>query len=140
MGANMLLAVCRVPETVSAAEIEALKGRMPAGFRRIGGLVFFQYDTSDVELGRAKQQAAGLREEKDERDWRPRYLGVRVVNKAPETRDGGRVVRFGRVFVARPEETPESREEIEDEDERAYEDPLRGVWQRRRRSVPQDLR
>ncbi len=55
----MLLAVCRVPETVSAAEVEALNGRMPAGFRRIGGLVCFQYDTSDVELGRAKSRLPG---------------------------------------------------------------------------------
>ena len=80
--------------------------RLPPGFRMIGGLVHFQNDTSDLELEAAKEQARRLREEKIELDGRPRYLGVRVVNKAPEKGADGAVVRFGRVFVARREDNP----------------------------------
>lgn len=84
----------------------AKRAPLPPGFRRIKGLVHFQNDTSDIELETAKRQARELREEKGG-DGRPRYLGAEVVNKAPERRDG-RIVRFGRVFVARREDNPDA--------------------------------
>lgn len=85
----------------------AAPAKLPPGFRRIKGLVHFQNDTSDIELSAAKAQARALREEKDG-DGRPRYLGAEVVNKSPERRADGSVVRFGRVFVARREDNPEA--------------------------------
>lgn len=75
------------------------------GFRRIGGLTYFQNDTSHIELEAAKGQARALRAERDE-IGRPRYLGAAVVNKSPERRADGSVVRFGRVYVARREDNP----------------------------------
>lgn len=96
------------PQSPSGSRSASRSGslpKLPPGFRRIKGLVHLQNDTSDIELSAAKAQARALREEKGE-EGRPRYLGAEVVNKGPERRTDGTVVRFGRVFVARREDNP----------------------------------
>ena len=77
--------------------------RMPAGYRRIKGKIYRQYDRLDVELEAAKELAGRLRAEADEAG-RPRYLDVKVVNKMPGRGLDGCMRRYGRVFVARPED------------------------------------
>ncbi len=85
--------------------------RLPPGFRKIRGLVYFQNDTSEIELETANAQARALRGEKDG-NGRPLYLGVEVVNKSPERRPDGSVIRFGRVYVARREDNGEDGEPL----------------------------
>lgn len=86
-------------------DMATVKGyaKMPAGYRRFGETIYHQHDRVDVELGAAKELADRVRAETDAAG-RPRYLDVKVVNKPPERGMDGHLRRYGRVFVARPED------------------------------------